>query len=313
MKAARINDYGHADAVRITEIDAPKPAADQVLIEVYAASLNPWDTIVREGYLRDVMPLEFPLTLGGDMAGVVVGVGSEITDFKPGDRVYGSVNNGAEASGAFAEYAVGTVKHLAPASQSIDFKIAAAAALTGCSAIQALQEHLQLQAGQKILIHGGAGGIGTVAIQLAKHLGAYVATTATGEGLAYVKELGADEVIDYKTQRFDELFHDFDAVYDTIGGETYKRSFQVLKPGGKIVSMKEMQPDEDLVKRYDVESIGQQTHTTSRLLNVLAGLMNDGIVKIHVDKVFPLDQVSEAFQALEGGDVKGKVVLAIKD
>jgi len=313
MKAARINDYGHADAIQVTEIDTPKPAADQVLIEVHAASLNPWDTIVREGYLRDVMPLEFPLTLGGDMAGVVVEVGSEVTNFKPGDRVYGSVNNGADASGAFAEYAVGKTEYLAPTLQTIDFKTAAASVLTGCSAIQALQEHLQLRAGQKVLIHGGAGGIGTIAIQLAKHLGAYVATTATGEGLDYVKELGADEVIDYKTQRFEELIRDFDAVYDTIGGETYKRSFQVLKPGGKIVSMKEMQPDEDLVKQYNVESIGQQTHTTSKLLSILTGLIDDGIVKIHVDKAFPLDQVSEAFQALEGGGVKGKVVLAIKD
>ena len=313
MKAARINGYGHADAIQIVEIDKPTPAADQVLIEVHAASLNPWDTIVREGFMREVMPLEFPLTLGVDLAGVFIEAGSAVTELKPGDRVYGSANNGEDGSGAFAEYAVASPANLARGLATVDFKTLAAASLTGSSAVQALQEHLGLQSGQKILIHGGAGGIGTVAIQLAKHLGAYVATTATGEGIEYVKSLGADQVIDYKTERFEDLLHDFDAVYDTVGGDTYKRSLQVLKRGGKIVSMKEMQPDPALVEQYGVESIGQQTHTTTNHLATLMGLIDDGIVKIHIDTVLPLEQVTEAFKRLEGGGVKGKVVLAIKD
>jgi len=161
------------------------------------------------------------------------------------------------------------------------------------------------------LIHGGAGGIGTIAIQIAKHIGAYVATTATGEGLDYVKQLGADEVIDYKTQQFDELLHDYDAVFDTVGGDTYDRSFKVLKQGGVIASML-AQPNQELMEQYGVTALHQMTKTSTESLNALTKLIEDGVVTIHVDKTYPLEQISEAFEARESGSVRGKIVVTIR-
>jgi NADPH:quinone reductase-like Zn-dependent oxidoreductase len=169
---------------------------------------------------------------------------------------------------------------------------------------------MKLQPGQKILIHGGAGGIGTMAVQIAKHLGAYVAATATGDGIAYVQSLGADEVIDYKAQNFEAL-HDFDAVFDTVGGATYERSFRVLHRGGVMVSMLE-EPDQNLINQYGVIAIHQLTQTTSESLETLTKLIEDGAVTVHVEKAFPLEQVQQAFIALESGSVKGKIAISIR-
>jgi alcohol dehydrogenase len=168
-----------------------------------------------------------------------------------------------------------------------------------------------LQSGQKVLIHGGAGGIGTFAIQLAKHLGAYVATTAALEDTEFVKSLGADEVIDYKTQKFEELLKDYDVVFDLVGGETAKKSYQVLKPGGTLVSMA-AQPDEELSKKYGVKALAQQTHATSDKLEKIGELIEQGVIKVFVDKVFPLDQAASAQDYLQNGHPKGKVVLKVK-
>lgn len=309
MKAAQIKQYGHADAIEIVEIDVPKAAPGQVQIEVHAASINPFDTIVREGHVK--MPV-LPFTLGGDLAGIVTEVGAEVTDIAVGDKVYGQAQVIAGNSGAFAEFAVTSAGQVANMPTNISFNEAASLPLVAVSALQVINEHMHLQPGQKILIHGGAGGIGTVAIQIAKNLGAYVAATATGDGLEYVKQLGADEVIDYKTQQFDELLQDFDAVFDTVAGETYDRSFKVLKRGGIIVSMLE-QPKTDLMERYGVTAIAQQTRVTTQWLDVLRELVETGVVTPHVDQVFPLDETRAAFELRENGTVKGKVVLQIKN
>jgi NADPH:quinone reductase-like Zn-dependent oxidoreductase len=173
-----------------------------------------------------------------------------------------------------------------------------------------LQGHIKLQSGQKILIHGGAGGIGSIAIQIAKHIGAYVATTAAAASMEYVKQLGADEIIDYKAQKFEELVHDFDAVFDTVGGETYEKSFQVLKKGGIIVSML-VTPNEELVHKYEVTAIIQSTQVNTESLVSLGELVKEGSVKAFVDKVFPLEQVADAFSAQEHGSVHGKIVIEI--
>jgi NADPH:quinone reductase-like Zn-dependent oxidoreductase len=170
---------------------------------------------------------------------------------------------------------------------------------------------MHLQNGQKILIHGGAGGIGSVAIQITKHLGAYVATTASAADADFVKKLGADEVIDYKTQDFAEIIKDYDAVYDTIGGETNKKSYTVLKPGGALVSMVE-KPNEELVQKYNVKYTAQFTHVTPERLNAISALVEQGVIKPIVDKVFPLDQAAEALEYLKTGQPKGKVVIQIK-
>ncbi|HEY5667797.1 MAG TPA: NADP-dependent oxidoreductase [Candidatus Saccharimonadales bacterium] len=308
MKAAQISHYGHADQVKIVNADRPSVCEGKVLVEVKAASINPFDSKMREGMLGS--SLKLPATLGGDISGVVAEVGQGVESIKPGDKVYGQAGVAGGASGAFAEFALTGEQQVGLMPQNLDFLQAAALPLTGLSALQVIQKHMQLQSGQKILIHGGAGGIGTVAIQMAKHFGAHVATTATGDGIDYVKSLGADEVIDYKNQRFDELLSDFDAVFDTVGGDTYQRSFKVLKKGGIIVSMLE-QPNESLMQQYGVRAEYQQTRTNRADLDTLRGLVERGAVTVHVDATYPLDKVAEAFQAYESGSVKGKVVLQI--
>jgi NADPH:quinone reductase-like Zn-dependent oxidoreductase len=310
MKAAQITEYGHSDVIHVVDTETPKVSEGTVVVEVHAASINPFDRTVREGHMKDYMPA-LPVTLGGDLAGVVSAVAPDVTHVAVGDKVYGQAQVIAGNSGAFAEFARTKATQVAAMPATLNFAEAAAAPLTGLSAQQALIEHMNIQAGQKILIHGGAGGIGTIAIQLAKHLGAYVATTATGEGLAYVKELGADEVIDYKTQEFEELLHDYDAVFDTVAGETYQRSFKVLKKGGVIVSML-AQPDQALMQQYGVTAITQQTKITIEALESLAKLIDDGIVTVHVDRTYPLDEIQQAFAAWENGSIRGKVVLLIK-
>jgi NADPH:quinone reductase-like Zn-dependent oxidoreductase len=309
MKAAQISQYGDVNVVELTDVDKPVAGDGQVVVEVYASSINPFDSKVREGAMKDYLHL--PFTLGGDLAGVVSEVGNGVTHVAVGDKVYGQANAVAGNSGAFAEFALTKGEQVAKMPANLDYVAAAAAVLTGESAIQGIIKHMNVQAGQKVLIHGGAGGIGTMAIQIAKHLGAYVATTATGEGLDYVKQLGADEVIDYKSQQFDELLHDYDAVFDTVAGETYQRSFKVLKKGGVIVSMLE-QPNQELMDQYGVTAIAQQTKTNPESLDTLRELIEDGVVTVHVDKTFPFEQVKEAFEARESGSVRGKIALAIR-
>ena len=310
MKAARISEYGHADKIQIVDIEQPTVKPGCVLVSVYAASINPWDIKVREGVVKDMLGMQLPFTLGGDFAGVVQEVGEDVTHVKRGDKVYGEASASGRNSGAIAEYAVTQGVELARMPKNVDFVTAAVAPLTGLSAVQVLMGHMKLQPGQKILIHGGAGGIGTMAVQIAKHIGAYVAATATGDGIAYVQNLGADEVIDYKAQNFEAL-HDFDAVFDTVGGSTYERSFKVLRRGGIIVSMLE-QPAQNLMSEYGVTAIHQLTQTTVESLDTLTQLIEDGAVTVHVDKAYPLEQVRQAFMALESGSVKGKIGVIIR-
>lgn len=312
MRAIQIGQYGETDVVEITE-NIPEPSAKtgQVLIKVHAASINPFDSKIRSGIYQDSMPLQLPYIPGGDFSGVVTSFGEGVAEFKVGDEVFGSalVLNGG--SGAFAETCAANVKNSAYKPKKVDFVEAASLPLVGSSSIQALEEHIKLKGGQKILIHGGAGGIGSIAIQLAQHLGAYVATTVSSSDKAFVKDLGADQIIDYKTERFEEIVSGFDAVFDTVGGETTNQSFLVLKKGGVLVSMLG-QPNEELAKQYQVTAIGQGTHTNSEHLSRLAELVDQGIIEPQVDKVFPLDQAKEAFDYLEKGSPKGKVVLKIK-
>ncbi len=308
MKAAQINEYGHANVVRVQEVTKPEIGKDQVLVEVQAVSLNPFDTMVREGYLQEAVPLNLPVTLGGDIAGVVREVGSNVQNVAKGDIVYGQANVVAGNSGALAEYAATKAEQVAKGPVGIDITEAASLPLVGVSALQALVDHIDLQTDQKIFIHGGAGGIGSIAIQLAKNIGAHVATTATGDQIAYVEALGADEVIDYKAQDFSESLSSFDAVFDTVGGEDFTKALAILKAGGVAVSMI-ADADEARVKELEVTAIKQMTHVTSDKLKTLAKLVEDGIVKPNVGKVFELDQVVQAFEARESGEVQGKIIV----
>lgn len=310
MKAAQINGYGGLEVVQVGEADKPAPAAGQVLVEVHAAAVNPFDVKVREGLVRNMAELNFPATLGGDAAGTVAALGAGVTGFQLGQAVYGQAG-ALSGQGSFAEFTPVKAEQLAAKPTSLDFTAAAALPLVGCSAYQALVDHINLKAGQKILIHGAAGGIGSVAVQLAKHLGADVAATAGAEDADFVKSLGADEVIDYRGQDFAALLKDYDAVFDTVGGETNRKSYTVLKPGGALVSMSE-KPDDALVNKYAVLYTAQFTRTTTERLTKVAELVDAGNLKVHIDKIFPLDQAAEALEYQKTGHPRGKIVIRIK-
>jgi alcohol dehydrogenase len=311
MKAAQINSYGGKEVLKVAN-DAPKPKAQagQVLVEVYAAGVNPFDWKVREGYMKDFVPLDFPATLGGDFAGVVAEIGEGVSGLKVGDEVYGQAN-ALSGQGSYAEFTPVVAEQTAAKPKSADFTTAAAAPLAATSAYQALVEHANLQSGQKILIHGGGGGIGSFAVQIAKNLGAHVAVTAAAEDAEFVKALGADEVIDYKNQKFEELLKEFDVVFDTVGGETNKKSYQILKSGGVLVSMTE-QPDEELSKKYRITAVSQQSKSTTERLQKIAELIDQDKLKVNIDKIFPLEQAAEALDYLKNGHPKGKVVIEVK-
>ena len=310
MKAVQITRYGDAGVLAVNA-DAPRPALGEgkVLVEVRAASINPVDTMIRLGYMAKMAPLSFPATLGTDIAGVVVEVGPGVSGFGKGDKVFGTASALAGASGAFAQYAAVPAGMLARFPDSVSFTEAAALPLTAVSALEVVDEKLKVGKGHKILITGGAGGIGTIAIQLAKHRGAFVATTILGEAVAYVKGLGADTVIDSQKEAFEKVLSGYDFVFDTVAGETYKKAFEVLKRGGAIVSMLE-QPNSELAAKYGATALPQMTQVTTARLAAVAELVKSGVIKPHVQRVFPVDNVKEAFLAREGGKVQGKVVLS---
>lgn len=310
MRAAQLIKYGGDDALQFTtEAIRPTASVGEVLVEVKAASINALDWKIREGMAQQMATLTFPATLGSDLAGIVVEVGEGVEDFAVGQEVYGQTNP-LGGQGSFAEFSPIAAKSLALKPQSLDFLKAAATPLTLVSAYQALVETLHLENGQRILIHGGAGGIGSFAIQLAKNLGAYVASTAAPNDMEYVQGLGADEVIDYTSQKFEEVLHDFDAVFDTVGGDTYARSFAILKPGGQIASMLE-QPNEALAQQHAVKAFHLFTQVTTQRLEAITELIDQGSIHVNVDKVFPLEEANEAIDYARSGHQHGKVVLDI--
>ncbi len=311
MKAAQISDYGDASVLQINAVEVPSVSTGKVKIEVHASSINPFDTIVREGYVKDVMPLSLPATLGGDVAGIVTEIGEGVTTVAVGDKVYGQASAVAGNSGAFAEYAVTSASQIAKSPNNLDFNETASLPLVGVSALQAIHDHIKLASGQKILIIGGAGGIGSIAIQVAKHIGAYVVASATGEGLETVKQVGADEAIDYKAQSLTEVLHNIDAIYDTAGGDAFNDALSVLREGGVAVTMA-AHPDEAKATELGVTAIAQNTNVTTERLTELTKLVEAGIVKPLSDTVFPLDQIADAFKAKESGNTVGKVVVMIK-
>lgn len=309
MKAAQINSYDGPTAVNINLVDTPGVTADQILVEVKAAGVNPFDNKVADGHAKDWVDLELPATLGGDVAGIVRELGVDVTGFEVGQEVYGSAN-ALSGNGSFAEFTPVKAGSLAPKPTSTDFVTAAAYPLVAASAYQAIVDTAHVAAGQKVLIHGGAGGIGSQAIQMAKAAGAYVATTAGSKDLDFVKSFGADEAIDYTTQDFSTILKEYDLVFDTVGGETNAKSYQVLKPGGLLISMA-AQPDDALSQQYNVKASYQSTTTTTEYLTKIAEMIDAGKLSINIDKTFPLDQAAEALGYLKAGHVRGKVVITV--
>jgi len=311
MKAARIDRYGGPDVIKVVpNADRPAVKPDQLLVEVWAASLNPVDTSLRSGQMQKMMPLEFPATLGGDFAGVVAEVGREVTGFSVDDEVYGQANALLGGTGSLAELVAAQAGMTAPKPKSVDFVTAASLPLVGGSAVQAIIDHLQVAKGQRILIHGAAGGIGSIAVQIARHLGAYVIATAFTHQVEFVEQLGADEVIDTSRKAFETAVRDVDGVLDTVGGEVAAKSYGVIKRGGTLVSMT-AQPDEARMRETGVKAIGQFTQPTTERLTKLAQLVDEGIVTPHVGRVFPLEQSAEAFRFREENKSAGKVIVTV--
>jgi NADPH:quinone reductase-like Zn-dependent oxidoreductase len=307
MKAAVIREYGAP--IEIADIPQPALLADSVLIEVHAASVNPVDGIVQAGYLKEMMPISFPFTMGFDISGVVVEVGTQVSKFKKGDEVF-SRPNGMQA-GTIAEYAVIKEEELAIKPANISHQGAASIPLVGLTAWQAMVIKGNLQKGQKILIHAGSGGVGTLAIQIAKHLGAEVATTTSAANIDMVKSLGADVVIDYKTQDFEEALSDYDLVFDMMGGEIMEKSFKVLKKGGSLISIKG-EDSKGLAAQYGVQFDAFFMWPSGEMLSQLAQLISDGALKPVIDRTFSIDQIQEAYTYLLGGRAKGKIVIDVK-
>ncbi|MFT5196636.1 MAG: 2-desacetyl-2-hydroxyethyl bacteriochlorophyllide A dehydrogenase [Candidatus Promineifilaceae bacterium] len=307
MKAAIIKEY--EAQLEIADIPQPELLADSVLIEVHAASVNPVDGLVQAGYLKEMMPITFPFTMGFDVSGVIVEVGEQVSGFKKGDEVF-SRPNGMQA-GTIAEYAVIKAEELALKPSNISHQEAASIPLVGLTAWQAIVTKGNLQKGQKILIHAGSGGVGTLAIQMAKHLGADVATTTSAKNFELVKSLGADIVIDYKTQKFEEELSDYDLVFDMMGGETLEKSFKVLKKGGCLVSIKG-QDTQGLAEQYGVRFEAFFMWPSGEMLSQLAQLMGDGVLKPVIDRTYSIDQTQEAYDYIQTGRAKGKVVIRVK-
>jgi NADPH:quinone reductase-like Zn-dependent oxidoreductase len=315
MKSARIKGYGSTSDV--IEIDQNTPAPNdpsegKVLVKVKAAGVNPTDWKISEGYMQQIMPLEFPATLGWDFSGIVEKAGAGVSDIKQGDEAYGRASVVFGGSGTFAEMALANADNIAQKPKTLSHEEAAGLPTVGVTAWQALVDTIGLSRGQKILIHGGAGGVGSIAIQLAKYLGAYVATTVSEKDKQFVKGLAADEIIDYKTQTFEDLLsHDYYAVLDTVGGETYSRSFKILKRGTGIIVSTLEQPNQELMEKFGVKAIFVFSQVNRERLTKLAQWVDQNNVRVNVDKMFPLDDAAKALEYQKDGHPRGKVVLAI--
>ena len=300
MQAAQVSEYGDASKILVQEAATPIAREGQVLVTVVAASVNPFDLTLASGAMAGMIPLTLPYTIGGDFAGTM----------DDGRQVYGTALVANGGSGSMAEQTVANMKNISDKPKSIGFEEAASLPLAGCSALQAIEEHLDLQKGQKILIHGGAGGIGTLAIQLAKLRGGYVATTASAVDRDMLTGLGADLVIDYKAEDFTTLISEYDAVFDTVGGEVTNQSLQVLKTGGKLVTMIG-EPDLKRAEELGIVVTRQNTGVTTERLERIALHIERGELKPVIDKVFPLEKSRDAYEYFVSGHPKGKVVLRI--
>lgn len=303
MKAIRIHQYGGPEVLAQVEMQRPAPGPNEVLIKVRAAAVNPMDWKQRAGYVKDIFPLTFPATLGWDVSGTVEEVGGNVTRFKRGDEVYALLEGGG-----YAEYAVAKESVVTRKPQTLDYVQAAAVPVAGVTAWQALFQVAQLRAGQKVLIHAAAGGVGSLAVQFAKARGAYVIGTASSTNQAFLSELGVDKAVDYQKTRFEDVVRDVDVVLDAIGGDTQERSFKVLNKGGILVSIVQP-PSQELATKYGVRALFYGAHASSSDLAEIAKLIDSGKVKTVVETVLPLAEARRAHELIQSGHTRGKIVL----
>jgi NADPH:quinone reductase-like Zn-dependent oxidoreductase len=307
MKAARISAYQALPAVE----DAPASmiGAGEVLVRIAAAGLNPLDTKMQQGFMSDFFPVAFPYTLGTDLAGTIEQIGDDVPGWSVGDRVVARTD--PPAGGAFAEVAVVPATHLVRLPASVSFEQAAGIPTAAGTAWQALFEVAHLQPGQTVLIHAGAGGVGSFAIQLARNLGARVIATASGDGIEIAGRLGADQVIDYRAQAFEDLVSDVDVVLDTIGGDTQQRSFGVLRRGGYLAATA-APPDEALAEAHGVSASFIFHQSDGTRLATLVERVAAGRLSVLIDRTVPLDGFSEAFAYQASGRARGKIIVQVE-
>ncbi|HEB2432173.1 NADP-dependent oxidoreductase [Bacillus cereus] len=332
MKAMIIDKYGKVP-MRMAEVPTPEINEYEVLAEIHAASINPIDFKIRDGKVKMLLKYEMPLILGNDFAGVITKVGSKVTRFKVGDEIYARPRK--NKIGTFAEYIAIHEDDIALKPKNLSFEEAASIPLVGLTSYQALHDIMQLQKGQKILIHAGSGGVGTFAIQLAKIMGAIVTTTASEAGANLVTSLGADEIINYKTEKFEDILKNYDAVFDTIGGATLEKSFNIIKRGGNIVSVSGM-PNARFGKEFGsgffktlLFSLASKKLTalekkhnaqysflfmkpSGDQLRTIANYIEAGQIKPVIDRVFPFEDAQKAMEYSESGRAKGKIIVKIK-
>ncbi|EJQ54351.1 NADPH:quinone reductase [Bacillus wiedmannii] len=332
MKAMIIDKYGKFPML-MAEVPTPEINEYEVLAEIHAASINPIDFKIRDGKVKMLLKYEMPLILGNDFSGVIVQVGSKVTHFKVGDEIYARPRK--NKIGTFAEYIAIHEDDIALKPKNLSFEEAASIPLVGLTSYQALHDIMHLQKGQKILIHAGSGGVGTFAIQLAKIMGATVTTTASEAGANLVTSLGADEIINYKTENFEEILKDYDAVFDTIGGTTLEKSFNIIKSGGNIVSVSGMpnarfgkefgsgffktllfslasKKITALEKKHNAQYSFLFMKPSGDQLRTIANYIEDGKIKPVIDRVFPFEDAQKAMEYSEAGRAKGKIIVKIK-
>jgi NADPH:quinone reductase-like Zn-dependent oxidoreductase len=310
MKAVQVHNYGGPEVLRFEDAPRSTPGPGEFLTRVQAASVNAIDWEARAGFLKDVFPLPLPYIPGWDVSGIVEAVGSGVTKFKKGDEVYARPDAARIGKGTYAEYVVVKETEAALKPKSVDHVHAAAIPVVGLTAWQALFETAALRKGQRILIHGAAGGVGSFAVQLAKWKGAHVIGTASGRNLAFLQELGVDEPIDYEKTRFEDVVYDVDVVLDTQGGDTQNRSWKVLKKGGILVSIV-APPSAEEAAKHGVRSAFFSSHPSSSQLSEIAKLVDAGKLKAVVETVLPLADARRAHELNETGHARGKIVLKV--
>jgi NADPH:quinone reductase-like Zn-dependent oxidoreductase len=308
MKAWRVHEFGPPEKMSFETIPRPFPAAGEVLIKVHAAGVGPWDAWIRAG--KSALPQPLPLTLGSDLAGEVATLGSGISELAVGDQVFGVTNT--QFLGAYAEYAIASAKMLAKKPASLSYVEAASVPVVAVTAWQGLFDFARVQPGQMVVIHGAAGNVGAFAVQLARRANLRSVAMAGTKDIDYVRALGADKVVNYQTQRFEDEVRDADAVLDLVGGETQTRSFQILRRGGKLISTVS-KPDQDRAKQHGVTAAFFLVDVTTDCLRKIAALIDCGELKTRIGAVLPLADAREAHVILDGrrAQPRGKIILSV--
>jgi NADPH:quinone reductase-like Zn-dependent oxidoreductase len=307
MKAIQTKDYGSEEQLKLVEVPQPKAGRGQVVVRIAATTLNPIDLKLTSGNMRQMFPLQFPFVPGADFSGVVDSVGEGVSQFRPGDEVWGY----SSAGGSYAEYTAIEADKIGPKPKTLTHIESAALALVGQTSLQ-MVERAGIRKGQTVLIHGAGGAVGSVAVQEAVRRGATVIATAAEESVARLKTYGANRVIDYHKSPFEKSVRDVDAVLDTVGGDTLRRSYEVLKEGGVLVAITQPPSEQEAAKRHAKASM-LVTQSNSATLQTLANLVDSGSIKPFVAKVYPLSEAANAWRDSRSHHLEGKIVFKVSE